>query len=52
MNFTALLGIIKALGREAIMELVKSKWIQFSVGIAILMLSSQGFIRTLAAAIK
>ena len=44
MDFTALLGIIKIIGKEAIMELIKSKWIQFSIGIAILMLSSQGFI--------
>lgn len=52
MDFTVLLGIIKTLGREGIMELVKNKWIQFSVGLAIVMLSSQGFIGALAAALK
>ncbi|MBG6222803.1 MULTISPECIES: hypothetical protein [unclassified Janthinobacterium] len=45
MDFTVLLGIFKALGKGAIMELVKNKWIQFSIGAAILMLSSQGLVK-------
>ena len=52
MNFTALLAIIKSPDKETIMELAKSKWIKFSVGAAILMLSSQGFIKALAVALK
>jgi hypothetical protein len=51
-GFIALLEILKSLSKEAVMELVKSKWIQFSIGIAILMLSSQRFIRALSAALK
>lgn len=52
MNFTELVEVIKMIGKEAIMELVKSKWIQFSVGFSILMWSSEGFIKALAAAVK
>ena len=52
MNFTALLAIIKSLDKETIMELAKSKWIKFSVGAAILMLSSQGFIRAISEAVR
>lgn len=52
MDFTTLLETIKAIGKEAIMELIKSKWIRFSVGAAILMASSQGFIKAVAEALK
>lgn len=52
MNSNAIIKIIKALGKEAIMEIVKSKWVQFCIGLAILFASSQGFIRALADAIK
>jgi hypothetical protein len=52
MQFTTILEIIKALGKEPMMELVKSKWVQFCVGGAILLISSPGFIRALAAALK
>lgn len=34
------------------MELIKSKWIRFSLGMAILMVSSQGFIKAVSEAAK
>lgn len=52
MDFTVLPKLIKALGEKALMELLKSKWIKFSIGLSLLFLTSQGFIRTLAEALK
>lgn len=52
MDFTSLIEMIKAIGKEAIMELIKSKWIRFSLGMAILMASSQGFIKAVSEAVK
>jgi len=43
---------ILMLSLEVIMELIKSKWIRFSVGAAILMVSSHGFIKAVAEAVK
>lgn len=34
------------------MELVRSRWIRFAVGMAILMATSQGFIKVLAEVLK
>ena len=52
MDFTVLPKLIKALGEKALMELLKSKWIKFSIGLSLLFLTSQGFIRTLADTLK
>lgn len=47
MDFNAVLGIIKALGKESTMELVKSKWVQFCIGLAILLVSATPFVRAI-----
>jgi hypothetical protein len=52
MDFTVLPKLIKAIGEKALMELLKSKWIKFSIGLSLLFLTSPYFIRALAEALK
>ncbi len=44
MHYNEISLALKALGKGLIMELVKSKWVQFCVGLAILLMSAPSFV--------
>lgn len=44
--------IFKAIGSEAMLELAKSKWVKFSIGVAILLLASLPFLPEIIRAIQ
>lgn len=52
MDSNSIILVIKAMGKEAIMELVKSRWIKFCLGLSVLLLAAPPFVRAIAEACK